>query len=395
MSGFLMLAFSLSIFLFFGLLEYRNHSKRRDKIRIRIHVNGTRGKSSVTRLIASGLRAGGYRVVAKITGTLPRLILPDGSERDIIRFGYPNIIEQKILVREASENDAEVLVSECMALLPFHQWISEEKFIKATHYVITNVLEDHLEIMGPEKLDVALAFSSALPFGGSVFSSEKEYGPLLEKLTKERNSDFYSVVPEDLPGEEEMKAFGYLEHPENVGLALNVCLSLGVSREKALQGMWEALPDPGANTTVELASEGKLIRFVNGFAANDPDSARKAWNFAVRNFPGAEKRIALVNCRKDRQERSRQLAEEISDWIENSPDLIVCIGEATRSFLIGGRNRSIPILDAEGKIDLEVFQLLHSISSDRTLIVGLGNIADLGLQLSDLFRVGAREFSSI
>ncbi|MEO9595730.1 MAG: poly-gamma-glutamate synthase PgsB, partial [Rhodopirellula bahusiensis] len=31
------------------------------KIPFRIHVNGTRGKSSVTRLIAAGLRSGGIR----------------------------------------------------------------------------------------------------------------------------------------------------------------------------------------------------------------------------------------------------------------------------------------------------------------------------------------------
>ena len=49
-----------------------------------IHVAGTRGKSTTVRLIAAGLRAGGHRVVAKVTGTQPRIILPDGSER---RFG--------------------------------------------------------------------------------------------------------------------------------------------------------------------------------------------------------------------------------------------------------------------------------------------------------------------
>ena len=43
---------------------------------IRIHVNGSRGKSSVTRLIAAGLRESGLRILAKTTGSRARLILP-------------------------------------------------------------------------------------------------------------------------------------------------------------------------------------------------------------------------------------------------------------------------------------------------------------------------------
>src|SRR5260370_24235129 len=56
------------------------HRRNLRAIPVRIHVAGTRGKSTTTRLIAAGLRAGGLRVVAKTTGTEPRLIRPDGSE---------------------------------------------------------------------------------------------------------------------------------------------------------------------------------------------------------------------------------------------------------------------------------------------------------------------------
>ena len=63
----------------FGVWETRRHTRTLRQIPIRIHVNGTRGKSSVTRLIAGGLRAGGIRTVAKTTGTMARLIFPDGQ----------------------------------------------------------------------------------------------------------------------------------------------------------------------------------------------------------------------------------------------------------------------------------------------------------------------------
>jgi poly-gamma-glutamate synthase PgsB/CapB len=77
--------------------EYIRHLKNVKAIPIRIHVNGTRGKSSVTRLIASGLRAGGISTIAKTTGTLPRVIMPDGREAAIIRLMGANIIEQKYI----------------------------------------------------------------------------------------------------------------------------------------------------------------------------------------------------------------------------------------------------------------------------------------------------------
>ena len=63
---------SLSLLLIsIGLIEYSIHQKVLETIPLRIHVNGTRGKSSVTRLIAAGLREGGIRTFAKTTGTAP------------------------------------------------------------------------------------------------------------------------------------------------------------------------------------------------------------------------------------------------------------------------------------------------------------------------------------
>ena len=73
---------------------------RRDLLRIpiRIHVNGTRGKSSVTRLIAGALREKGIITCAKTTGTLPRMILPDGSEYPVFRPSGARLSEQARIV---------------------------------------------------------------------------------------------------------------------------------------------------------------------------------------------------------------------------------------------------------------------------------------------------------
>ena len=71
----LTLGILLLILLGLGLIEAHYHKLALAQLPIRIHVNGSRGKSSVTRLIASGLRAGGLKTLAKTTGTAPRILM--------------------------------------------------------------------------------------------------------------------------------------------------------------------------------------------------------------------------------------------------------------------------------------------------------------------------------
>jgi poly-gamma-glutamate synthase PgsB/CapB len=158
---FIIFIFSI-IFLISGIIEQINHYKRVKRIPIRIHVNGTRGKSTTTRLIAAGLREAGFKVLAKTTGTLPRLILEDGTEVSIKRRGKANIIEQLKIFTEAVKRKVNVLVVECMAVSPELQWVSEHKMVKSTIGVITNVRQDHLEEIGPELDDMAEALMFSL-----------------------------------------------------------------------------------------------------------------------------------------------------------------------------------------------------------------------------------------
>ena len=102
---------SILIYLF---IESFIHNQNLKKIPIRIHVNGTRGKSSVTRLIAAALRAGNIKTVAKTTGTLARLIDADGKEESVYRIGYTNIIEQVRVIAWARKKQAQALVIKCM-----------------------------------------------------------------------------------------------------------------------------------------------------------------------------------------------------------------------------------------------------------------------------------------
>ena len=88
------------------ILENHLARKHRRAIGHVIHVNGIRGKSSVSRLIDAGLRAGGLRVLTKTTGTCPELIHTNGSQTPLARRGRPSIKEQLRILRLAAGQHA-------------------------------------------------------------------------------------------------------------------------------------------------------------------------------------------------------------------------------------------------------------------------------------------------
>ena len=74
--------------------ESRAHTRRMRTLLHRIHVNGIRGKSTVTRLIAGMLREANYTTIAKSTGSAAAVINRDGVDEPIDRAGPPTILEQ-------------------------------------------------------------------------------------------------------------------------------------------------------------------------------------------------------------------------------------------------------------------------------------------------------------
>ena len=119
----LILVLFLLIMILLGLEAYQ---VKRDRALLQHVVYGIRGKSTVTRMIAAGLKSGGWSVFCKTTGTVPRLIGTDGVERPLRRRGKANIREQARVMRMAVREHAQVLVIECMAVDPFPGNLTEE-----------------------------------------------------------------------------------------------------------------------------------------------------------------------------------------------------------------------------------------------------------------------------
>jgi poly-gamma-glutamate synthase PgsB/CapB len=379
----------LTLLLLLGGIEGLRHRRNLRRIPIRIHVNGTRGKSSVVRLIAGGLRAGEISTCAKTTGAAACMILPDGSEYPVYRPAGANIIEQVRIVDTAASLGAEALVVECMALQPLLQSLSELRFVRATHGVVTNVRADHLDVMGPDEEDVALALASAVPVGGKLFTATERHVEALERAAEDRGTEVVALTEAQIHdvSDEELRGFSYLEHRANVALALRVCADLGVDRETALRGMWEAQPDPGVLTVHEVDFFGRRLLFANGMAANDPESTGRIWHTVLGLVPDVARRIALFNCRVDRPDRSRQLGEACVDW--PPADHYVLMGTGTYIFARAATRRGLDVrklVIAENQEPSEVFETLLERSGPSALIMGMGNIHGGGEEVARLFR---------
>ncbi len=365
----------LSILLIIGLVEFYYHDYYLKSIPIRIHVNGARGKSSVTRLITAGIRESGKKVIGKTTGSSPRIINQEGKDVKIHRLRSASIGEQVRLIRNFAKQNIEILVIECMAVQPQYQWISEQRMIQSSIGVVTNVRPDHLDEMGYTMNDIAMSLSNSIPKNGKLIVHKDRFNCMFDEIAKSRNTTL-KVVENSKVDDDYMQKFNYFEHKENVDLALSVCTELGIDEKTALEGILKNTPDPGALVIWNVKIKNNINHFVSAFAANDPQSTLDICNKLSDRYLDSQKCIFL-NTRSDRQYRTVQLLSLIYEQIV--PNKLIVRGDKLDS-LIGK-------YDFESK-GIEVVRFSNSSKSqsiidfigglDNYLVIGVGNIVGWG-----------------
>ncbi|WP_407837422.1 poly-gamma-glutamate synthase PgsB [Streptomyces sp. DSM 116496] len=366
------------VMLIAGIVEQRRHFANLADIPTRVLVNGIRGKSSITRLVAGALRGGGLVTVAKTTGTAARFIHPDATEEPVYRkFGIANVVEQIGIVRRAAAYKPDALVMECMAVMPPLQELNQEKLIQSTIGVLCNVREDHVAEMGPTLDDIGRSLSRSMPHGGICVTAEKDRFHVLQEEADARNCQLVYADPE-IVSDEELRGFSWFTFKENVAIALVVAELLGIDRETALQGMYDAPPDPGVLSVERyIGPGGKRLRFANVFAANDPESTLMNINQLLDLGAISRPLNVVINCRPDRVERNGQMGQIVPDL---QPDKVFVIGHPAKSAVDAipaeWRGRAV---DLGGDRDGEEFmhELLDHLGQESSL-VAIGNIHGQG-----------------
>lgn len=294
-----------------GLMqEKRRHDKRLRNLKVRVHVNGIRGKSTVTRLIAGMLREAGLQTMGKTTGSAARVILPDASEVEIRRQGAPTIVEILNIIRDYTDSETEAVVIETMALHPRNQASSQDLLVKGNFTVITNIREDHMDVMGQSLMDITDTLSMTIPENGVVITSEvnQEIRDRIEENARNRGSVMIYADP-TLVKDTDLLGFSYLTFKENLAIGLTLADLLGIPRSTAMRGMRNARPDIGVTQVQTAYWQDKKVIWAPLFAVNDRESVIINLQALDRFYPPEATRIGILNNRYDRADRAMRFAE--------------------------------------------------------------------------------------
>ena len=353
------------------------------QIPLRICVTGTRGKSSVVRLIAACLRDSRTLVFAKTTGSQPCMIFPDGREEEIRRPGQPTILEGKKVLKKAFRRGVHAAVLEMMSIRP-EALRTESLHLTRPHIlVITNIREDHVSEMGKSREEIARCFAYAIPQKSTVFIPEEECYPVFREKAH-RAGVRLILVPEGLSigSAEPLPASAF---PRDYRLALAVAEFLGKDRGKAYRAAALAAPDFGSLKVWKAGEDIPLSGwyFVSAFAANDPVSTKDALEQleSIDLFKG-KKRIALLNLRKDRGGRTMQWFRALQMEDSFAFDRLIFVGAhatALKKRLQRRINKEIIVFKEKKPGDL--LDHIAATEKQEAVVFGMGNMGGIGRTL--------------
>jgi len=309
------------IFVIYWRIQQANHEGRIGLYKVRVHVNGIRGKSTVSRLIAGILREAGYRAVAKTTGSAAATIDFDGNDIPIPRSGPPNVKEQQDIIATWDSFMPEAMVIECMALQPKYQEWAEKMVIRAHIGVITNIREDHQDVMGETLPEIAASMAHMTPSNGYLITAE--YNPELQAVLKreaERRGSRLIVADPTRVSDEEIARFNYMSFKDNVAIGLAVADLLGINHDIAMRGMVNAKGDIGVVRLQHVTLHDKPVIWANLFAVNDRESMMVSMKMLDAYCNNKTVKIGILNNRYDRERRAEQFGDvavkDLSfDWL--------------------------------------------------------------------------------
>lgn len=383
---------SIIFILFSSYIIYSVRSNRSHRSRMlkefdhRIHVNGIRGKSSVTRLTAAALREGKVKTLGKTTGTAARILVNHRKDISISRK-EADIVEQKRILDSYRDAGYKAVVFECMAINPIYQNYLESKIMHSTIGVITNIREDHMDMLGETLPDIARSLSATIPMNGHLVTAEtnEELLAILENECKKRNTVLHAVGNMKI-GEKHMTKFKHFEYKANVAIALKVAQLVGIKRATALAGMHKALPDPGAFILKQVKRRNKTLHWANLFAINDRESFVLTSQTLCKKVGNHTKKAVILNNRHDRPERVGQFVDIAVNSVK--ADYIFTFGDyehkvvkevqrhskkqSTKTVKVVNLGNASAYRDADGKQLLN--QISEHVTEEECLLLGAVNI---------------------
>ena len=321
------------------------------KSQTRVLVAGSRGKSSIVRLLHAAMNDQGLNTYARITGVVPRELGPLGI-RTISRSAGAHVEEMRWWLGCLPVSAGGIVLENSAISAEFQSLAG--RWLRPDVTVLTNTLPDHQELWGTSSASAAEVLVAGVPKNARlVLPIELGSDEYLMELLKGRRCQPVFSEPAAEAGQ------GY--RAVNTGLALTTMECLGLDNDSALKAML-GLPDDRYDFHVARCGGAELAM---AFSANDITSTRNL--FRSLTWSKAETRI-IYNHRADRPGRFKSFVEWLgqSHWRE-----VLIIGDKP-----GKRPGSARYL----KVDNEQGLLRLFQPGDR--IFGCGNIAGIPLSLA-------------
>ena len=349
-----------SLLLILGLIENYLHQFNLRKLKYRILVNGTRGKTTVSRIIVNALNANGIKTIGRTTGSEACIVLPDNSSEPFKRRREARITEMISFARFCKKNSAECIVVECMALIPENQKIFANKLIRPTHTVITNSYVDHIPEMGSTIESTMWALSNSIYKDTKLFVSENEY------------ADIYSNC---CLISDEFKEYDNLPvNRQSINLAYSLLKDFGLAKEEVLIAAESIVKDVGLHDRVTVCSGAEFYPY---FSVNDFYSMRN-----LISTLSSDRKINLIfNNRADREYRICQFEKALYENIDRI-DKVYLIGDFPKKVA-----RYCNHYCKANYVCVSTSEMISLIENDcsNSIYLGLGNIKGPGEEIVRYF----------
>lgn len=367
-----------------ALERIRLHHSR-SVVSLVVAVTGTRGKSTVTRMLASVLRQGGTRVLAKTTGSEAVIIMPDGSERPVLRRGHPSIIEQKRLIHEGATSGVDAIVAEVMSIHAENHWVEGNQLLRPDLVVVTNFRVDHTGAMGSSPVEVESVIRHGIPPGARVVIPEKECTATFRSSIAAQRGEVISV-PRGLGKCLEGERSSATDFGEHLDLVAAVARLLGVSDTDTRRGVRAARGDIGTFRAWRYRDEcSRECIAVNAFAVNDPESTLLVHDKVMLALNACrESCIGIMNLREDRGDRTVHWAEVLERGALDRFESLWVHGLHAPALVrrLSGAQASTRVRVVRERDPAEVMRTVVATASGGDTVFGFGNIRGLGESLA-------------
>jgi poly-gamma-glutamate synthase PgsB/CapB len=375
---------TLVLFLLYLLYERIELGRLRRSIPTVLTVTGTRGKSSVVRILASVLRESGYKVAAKTTGSQAQFVLPDGSVQDVARRGMPTILEQKKALRRAAKLGADYLVVEIMSIRPENHTVESCQILKPDIVLFTNVRRDHVDAMGQTEQEIARVLRLDIPSGAKVYLPE-EYEEYLDDGSQGSQPHQLVSVSRGLSDSllHERPELGKVEFGENLDLVVALARDLKLDDETIVHGILNTSYDIGKFRMWTYMDGGKQVFVANAFAANDPESTLRVIEKTRELLaPRSAGMTGLLSLRPDRGDRTLQWVESLRNGMAEYFRRIYVTGDGAE--VLRRRVKSVEVLSS--REPERITNHIAATMAEGEVLFGFGNIVGAGRALVEYWK---------